>query len=62
MDQLPVPRLGFLDVSKMPSVLWDGGLTVTDAPGPGVEMEEAAAKTLRVDRIAIAYLNVVRPD
>lgn len=49
------------DISMAPPILEDGSFAVTDAPGLGVEVDEAAVEALRVDRIAGAYLDPARP-
>lgn len=50
------------DISPNPPVLADGRFQVPEGPGLGVEIDETALETYRVDGIAGAYLDKERKD
>jgi glucarate dehydratase len=50
------------DISPNPPVLEDGRFQVPEGPGLGVEIDESALETYRVDGIAGAYLDEQRKD
>jgi glucarate dehydratase len=50
------------DISPNPPVLADGRFQVPEGPGLGVEIDESALETYRVDGIAGAYLDEQRKD
>ncbi|WP_454850970.1 mandelate racemase/muconate lactonizing enzyme family protein [Rhizobium binxianense] len=50
------------DISPNPPVLADGRFQVPEGPGLGVEIDESALETYRVDGIAGAYLDKERKD
>jgi L-rhamnonate dehydratase len=50
------------DIARDPIPLIDGGYTVTDQPGLGVDVDEDLVETHRVDNIVGAYLDPGKPD
>ncbi len=49
------------DIAHDPPILADGSFAVPEAPGLGVEVDEALVEALAVDRIQGAYLDPARP-
>jgi L-alanine-DL-glutamate epimerase-like enolase superfamily enzyme len=50
------------DISPNPPALTDGRFTVPEAPGLGVDIDEASLEKYRVTDIVGAYLDKARPD